>query len=57
MTVHDELGQLLTAIKMDISLLKLSLVKGEDWSTRINNIEDIVVQTMRIVRNVSNPAT
>jgi PAS domain S-box-containing protein len=54
MTIHDELGQLLTAIKINVSLLKLSLGKGADWQPRVGDIGQLVERTMDIVRNVAS---
>jgi PAS domain S-box-containing protein len=54
MTIHDELGQLLTAIKMDVSLLKLLLSQGAGWTGKLSEMSELVERTMRIVRNVAS---
>jgi signal transduction histidine kinase len=54
MTIHDELGQLLTAIKMDMSLLKMILLQGTEWTTKLGEMGELVERTMRIVRDVAS---
>ncbi len=54
MTIHDELGQLLTAIKMDVSLLKLLLSQGAAWGGKVGEMGELVERTIRIVRNVAS---
>ncbi|WP_322091840.1 PAS domain S-box protein [Paraburkholderia bannensis] len=54
MTIHDELGQLLTAIKINVSLLKMRLSQGSDWTPKCNDIGDLVERTIDIVRNVAS---
>lgn len=52
--IHDELGQLLTALKMDVSLLKMRLVGAPDLLKKVVAMRDLVEQTMLMVRNVAN---
>lgn len=52
--VHDELGQLLTALKMDVSLLKMRLVGQPELLKKVVAMRDLVEQTMLMVRNVAN---
>jgi PAS domain S-box-containing protein len=55
MTIHDELGQLLTAIKMDMALLRRILTQGTDeWNEKLGDMSELVERTMRIVRNVAS---
>ncbi|RDV00935.1 PAS domain S-box protein [Trinickia dinghuensis] len=52
--IHDELGQLLTALKMDVSLLKMSLGGQPELLKKVIAMRDLVEQTMLMVRNVAN---
>lgn len=54
MAVHDELGQLLTALKIDVSLLKLKVAPGSPESQKANEMGELIERTMPIVRNVAN---
>ncbi|MBN3752323.1 PAS domain S-box protein [Paraburkholderia sp. Tr-20389] len=54
MTIHDELGQLLTAIKIDVSLLRLTLSQGAEWSGKLAEMGELAERTIRIVRNVAS---
>ncbi|MFT0173671.1 PAS domain S-box protein [Paraburkholderia mimosarum] len=54
MTIHDELGQLLTAIKINVSLLKLALSQGADWKQKVADIGHLAERTIDIVRNVAS---
>ncbi|WP_259460885.1 PAS domain S-box protein [Paraburkholderia sp. BL23I1N1] len=54
MEVHDELGQLLTALKMDVSLLRMQLVPGSAAMQKAEEMRDLVEQTIQIVRNVAS---
>ncbi|MFL9869632.1 PAS domain S-box protein [Paraburkholderia fungorum] len=54
MEVHDELGQLLTALKMDVSLLRMQLVAGSPAMQKAEQMRDLVEQTIQIVRNVAS---
>ncbi|WP_206956616.1 hybrid sensor histidine kinase/response regulator [Trinickia acidisoli] len=52
--IHDELGQLLTALKMDVSLLKMRLGDAPDLLEKVTGMRDLVEQTILMVRNVAN---
>ncbi|TKC78108.1 HAMP domain-containing protein [Trinickia terrae] len=54
MAIHDELGQLLTAVKMDVSLLKLTLPPGTPGRPKADQIGELVDRTIQIVRNVAS---
>ncbi|WP_414695057.1 PAS domain-containing sensor histidine kinase [Paraburkholderia sp.] len=54
MEIHDELGQLLTALKMDVSLLKMRLSGNLDAVKKTDDMRDLVERTIWMVRNVSN---
>lgn len=51
--IHDELGSLLTALKMDISLLRMNVEQGVDIHDRIEPMRDLVEQTIHMVRHVA----
>lgn len=52
--VHDELGQALTALRMDVSMLRIGF-SGEnpELAQRIQNMKETVDRTIQIVRNVT----
>lgn len=52
MEIHDELGQLLTALKMDLSLLSMQLPTGSGVIQKAEEMRELIEQTIRIVRNV-----
>ena len=58
--IHDELGQLLTALKMDVSLLKMKLTGGQKRQdaqpllNKVGEMRELVEQTILMVRNVAN---
>ncbi len=52
MEIHDELGQLLTALKMDLSLLSMQLPTGTPVIQKAEEMRELIEQTIRIVRNV-----
>jgi PAS domain S-box-containing protein len=54
MEVHDELGQLLTALKMDVSLLRMHLAAGSAGMQKAEEMRDLVERTIQIVRNVAS---
>ncbi|WP_321937909.1 PAS domain S-box protein [Paraburkholderia sp. J8-2] len=54
MTIHDELGQLLTAIKINVALLKLALSQGAEWKQKVGDIGSLAERTIDIVRNVAS---
>ena len=51
--IHDELGSLLTALKMDISLLRMNADQGVDIRERIEPMRELVEQTIHMVRHVA----
>lgn len=51
--IHDELGQLLTALKMDVSLLKMQLSDPEVLK-KVAEMRELVETTILMVRNVAN---
>ncbi|HLX00548.1 MAG TPA: HAMP domain-containing protein [Trinickia sp.] len=54
MAIHDELGQLLTAVKMDVSLMQLTLGPGAPGREKADEIGELVERTIQIVRNVAS---
>ncbi|MGQ7935177.1 response regulator [Paraburkholderia sp. D1E] len=54
MEVHDELGQLLTALRMDVSLLKMRLGADPDAMRKADDMRELVEKTIWMVRNVAN---
>jgi PAS domain S-box-containing protein len=54
MEIHDELGQLLTALKMDVSLLKMRLAGDLDAAKKTDNMRELVEKTIWMVRHVVN---
>jgi len=54
MEIHDELGQLLTALKMDVSLLKMRLGDDLDAMRKADDMRELVERTIWMVRNVAN---
>jgi signal transduction histidine kinase len=52
--IHDELGQLLTALKMDVSLLKMRLSDAPDLLKKVSDMRELVELTILMVRNVAN---
>ena len=52
--IHDELGQLLTALKMDVSLLKMQLSGLPELPTKVAEMRELVERTILMVRNVAN---
>jgi len=51
--IHDELGQLLTALKMDISLLRLGAGDDTALQGKLEDMRRLVDQTMNVVRHVA----
>lgn len=51
--IHDELGQLLTALKMDISLLRMQFGADPDVGRRTNDMRELVEKTIGVVRQVA----
>lgn len=54
MEIHDELGQLLTALKMDVALLKMRISGDSDVVKKADDMRDLVERTIWMVRNVAN---
>ncbi|MEN8506061.1 MULTISPECIES: histidine kinase [Paraburkholderia] len=52
--IHDELGQLLTALKMDVALLKMRLGGNPDAKRKADDMRELVEKTIWMVRNVAN---
>ncbi|HEX5803346.1 MAG TPA: PAS domain S-box protein [Azospira sp.] len=51
--IHDELGQLLTALKMDISLLRMSTPGQPEVQQKLAGMRELVEHTMNVVRHVA----
>jgi PAS domain S-box-containing protein len=54
MEIHDELGQLLTALKMDVSLLIMRLPEDSDATNKAEDMRSLVEETLWMVRSVAN---
>lgn len=52
--VHDELGQLLTALKMDISLLRLRFGSDPELQQKAEEMRVLVEKTINVVRYVAS---
>ncbi len=52
--VHDELGQLLTALKMDISLVRLSFGENPQLLALVDDMRSLVEKTFDVVRQVTS---
>ncbi|MGF6595599.1 PAS domain S-box-containing protein [Paraburkholderia sp. GAS448] len=52
--IHDELGQLLTALKFEISLLRMRISGDEEALGKADSMRELVEKTMWVVRNVVN---
>jgi PAS domain S-box-containing protein len=52
--VHDELGQLLTALKMDISLLRMNRGADPELLAKTDQMRTLVDQTIDVVRHVAS---
>ena len=53
--IHDELGQSMTALKMNLVWLREKLTKGqEDLSEKVKSLEDIVDDNLQIVKKISS---
>lgn len=52
--VHDELGQILTALRIDLSVLKIQLSNGNPTlEVKLQDMKDLVDQGIHAVRNVA----
>jgi PAS domain S-box-containing protein len=54
MEIHDELGQLLTALKMDVSLLKMRIADDAEAKRKADDMRELVEGTISMVRNVAS---
>ncbi|MGF6781475.1 signal transduction histidine kinase [Paraburkholderia sp. GAS334] len=54
MEVHDELGQMLTALKMNVSLLEMQLANDSAAMHKVDEMRALVEKTIQIVRNVTS---
>jgi PAS domain S-box-containing protein len=54
MEIHDDLGQLLTALKMDVSLLRMHLVDDSAALHKADGMRELVEKTIGIVRSVAS---
>lgn len=52
--IHDELGQLLTALKMDISLLRIGFGSDPKLYEQIERMRQLVDKTIDVVRHVAS---
>ncbi|WEY37546.1 response regulator [Paraburkholderia sp. SUR17] len=52
--IHDELGQLLTALKMDVALLRMRLGADCEARRKADDMRELAEKTLWMVRNVSN---
>ncbi|WP_114811115.1 response regulator [Paraburkholderia kururiensis] len=52
--IHDELGQLLTALKMDVALLRMRLGTDCEARRKADDMRELAEKTLWMVRNVSN---
>nr|WP_246088912.1 histidine kinase [Paraburkholderia guartelaensis] len=52
--IQDELGQLLTALKMDVSLLRMRLTDDPEAIGRADDMRELVEGTIWMVRNVAS---
>jgi len=52
--VHDELGQLLTALKMDISLLRLHFGQDPALLGKLESMRTLAERTIQVVRDVAS---
>lgn len=52
--IHDELGQLLTALKMDISLARLRFGENRDLSGMLDGMHSLTEKSINVVRQVAS---
>lgn len=52
--VHDEMGQLLTALKMDISLIRMRFGKEAEIREKAEDMRILVEKTIQVVRQVAS---
>lgn len=52
--VHDELGQMLTALRMEMSLLRMKFaINNRELAEQIRNIMELLDQTIQVTRDVA----
>lgn len=51
--IHDELGSLLTALKMDVSLLHMQLPEEAPAQERVGQMRELIERTIHMVRQVA----
>lgn len=51
--VHDELGSLLTALKIDVSLLRMQLPDDAPAQERVGQMRELIERTIHMVRQVA----
>lgn len=52
--IHDELGQLLTALKMDVSLLRMKIAGNHAAEQKADEMRELVERTIGMVRHVAS---
>lgn len=52
--MHDELGQRLTVLKMDVTLLQKELVEKEDMHMKTQSMLNMIDDTIRVVQKMSS---
>ncbi len=51
--IHDHLGQMLTGMKMDLTMLKKKLNEGQPPDDKINQLESEINETVKLTRRIS----
>jgi signal transduction histidine kinase len=51
--IHDELGQVLTALKMEVNLLGQKLVDDNKSAKKLDSVNDLIDETINLVRKIS----
>jgi len=51
--IHDELGSLMTALKMDVSLLRMELDDKSPAQMRVAQMRELIERTIHVVRQVA----
>ena len=51
--IHDDLGQLLTGLRMDLSQLRTRVVSDEKALRRVQQMDELLVETIHTVRRVA----
>ena len=52
--IHDELGQLLTAIKMDVALLRINFGDNPKLQEKVEQMRQLIDRTIVVVRHVAS---